>query len=331
MRAEDFTRAGLSVPTLSDFFAFVDERQRIYWRKEVDQQPPPWTADPILQRYKFTNVYRETDRATRYILGEMRRDTPAEVRLFQAVAFRLLNRPETFDMIGGGVAVPYRGRGSSPRYCRKFKRYYWRRFRRSLRIAASRSISPLFSDAYAACAFGKDRQPDGSYRPLKRLDCYIRALDRLHADLETVAPEVLQAATLQDAWRAVCRRVYAAGSFIAYEIVNDLMYGPLVHFSENDFFIIGPGARDALALVAGSATSEAERRSQLRSISPINSLIRGPWNAIGWYTPNGRSPSCAEVESCLCEWRKYLCLRLGRGRHRIYRGGKGDYGFSSRG
>ena len=59
-----------------EFFAFVKERELIRLRKEADllsseageiPQGPPWTDDPILQTYKFTNVHRHHDRTSKLL------------------------------------------------------------------------------------------------------------------------------------------------------------------------------------------------------------------------------------------------------------------------
>ena len=42
------------------------EREQIRLRKEVQKNPPPWTNDPILQQFKFCQVFREDDRTTRW-------------------------------------------------------------------------------------------------------------------------------------------------------------------------------------------------------------------------------------------------------------------------
>lgn len=49
------------------FYQFIIERENIRLRKEAGC-PFPWTDDPILQQYKFTNVFREYDRTTKQLI-----------------------------------------------------------------------------------------------------------------------------------------------------------------------------------------------------------------------------------------------------------------------
>jgi hypothetical protein len=74
---------------------WVRERHQIYLKK-LCGDPPPWTDDPILQDYWFTNPYREHDKVTKWFRENIReplRDDPAV--LFATICFRWFNRPTT--------------------------------------------------------------------------------------------------------------------------------------------------------------------------------------------------------------------------------------------
>src|SRR2546430_9607468 len=49
------------------YWRFAAERQAIFFRR-LAGLPAPWTSDPILARYKFTNVYRASDRVSQYLI-----------------------------------------------------------------------------------------------------------------------------------------------------------------------------------------------------------------------------------------------------------------------
>src|SRR6266496_2497692 len=49
------------------YWRFAAERQNIFFRK-LAGLPPPWTSDPILERHKFTNAYRASDRVSQYLI-----------------------------------------------------------------------------------------------------------------------------------------------------------------------------------------------------------------------------------------------------------------------
>src|SRR5207237_6795227 len=52
------------------YWRFAFERQEIFL-KRARGEAPPWTHDPILQKYKFTNVYRACDRVSQYLIQEV--------------------------------------------------------------------------------------------------------------------------------------------------------------------------------------------------------------------------------------------------------------------
>lgn len=62
----------------------------------------PWTDDPVLREYHFTNVHRHKDPGTRWIVdyvGSQGLEEPLDV-LFSVFAYRGLNRVETFERHG---------------------------------------------------------------------------------------------------------------------------------------------------------------------------------------------------------------------------------------
>jgi len=50
-------------------FAYMIERENVRRRKEAGE-PGPWTDDPILREYSFTNVRRSDDRTTRKLMAD---------------------------------------------------------------------------------------------------------------------------------------------------------------------------------------------------------------------------------------------------------------------
>ena len=69
---------------LDRYFYWQEERESIRKKKENDLQPP-WTNDPILQEFKFCQVYREEDRTTRWLRKHIREPLRDDPRVFMAV------------------------------------------------------------------------------------------------------------------------------------------------------------------------------------------------------------------------------------------------------
>src|SRR5260370_3644717 len=88
------------------YWRFAAERQEIFFRRL--SQPPPWTQDPILQSYKFTNAYRASDRVSQFLMRNViyqGDQTPNEV-FFRTILFKLFNRISTWQLLVNRLGWP---------------------------------------------------------------------------------------------------------------------------------------------------------------------------------------------------------------------------------
>ncbi len=100
--AADFSFLRPLKPTLlfTVFWRFAAERQRVFWRR-VAGMPLPWTGDPVLAAYKFTNAYRASDRVSQYLIRSVQYEGAQEARelFFRTLLFKLFNRIETWQLL----------------------------------------------------------------------------------------------------------------------------------------------------------------------------------------------------------------------------------------
>jgi hypothetical protein len=84
----------ISLEMIELFKYFVQERWRIHVAKDVEKLDPPWTQDPILQKYRFCNVMREHDKVTLWIAKHWRNPHRVDPMLvFNMAVARLINYP----------------------------------------------------------------------------------------------------------------------------------------------------------------------------------------------------------------------------------------------
>ncbi len=77
------------------------ERHNIFIRKEINNDPYPWSNDAILTDYSFCNVYRELDRVTIWIRENWREPYADHPNLpFAMAVARQINWPDTLEEIG---------------------------------------------------------------------------------------------------------------------------------------------------------------------------------------------------------------------------------------
>ena len=75
---------------LDKFKWFICERENIRLKKEAGE-PRPWTSDEILDKCKFTNIYRQHDKVSKYIFSKCQHLEGPEL-VYNLLLSRLMNR-----------------------------------------------------------------------------------------------------------------------------------------------------------------------------------------------------------------------------------------------
>ena len=205
------------------YWYFASERQRIFERR-VAGDAGPWTDDPILQAFKFCNVFRAADRVSQFLLRNVaygNEHVSPEDRIFQVVAFRLFSRIETWrtliDLLGHAPTLEDLVSGAFETCIERVRQKNGR----------------LYTGAFILCAakaYGES---------LKHLN-HVRLLQHMFVG-DRLAVSLLGSRSLGEMFRAL-RTYPLIGDFMAYQCAIDLNYTEFFDFSENDFTRPGPGA-----------------------------------------------------------------------------------------
>ena len=207
------------------YWKFAAERQEILFRK-LDGCPPPWTNDPVIARHKFTNAYRAADRVSQYLIRHViyEGDPSVPEVFFRTIIFKLFNKIETWELLKSKLGeISWRG-------------YSFDEFDTILANAIE-SNTRIYSAAYI--------MPSGKstfgYRQKHRN--HLRLLERM---MEDEAPyQVANASTMRQAFETL-RSYPMIGDFLAYQFATDLNYSEICNFSEMEFVVPGPGAKDGI-------------------------------------------------------------------------------------
>ncbi len=265
---------------------FAAERQEVFFRK-LEGIPPPWTNDPILMRHKFTNAYRASDRVSQYLIRNVAysgEQTGTEL-FFRIMLFKLFNRIETWELLERNLG-PLR-----------YSDYRFSEYDRVLSDAMNRGIR-IYSAAYIM----PSGEREFGYRRKHRNN--LRLLERM---LEDQVPEALaQVPTMRHAFD-VLRSYPTMGDFLAFQYAIDLNYSNLTNFSEMEFVVPGPGARDGIQKCFSSlgGLSEADMirllaERQEAEFERLGLRFRSLW---------GRRLQLIDCQNLLCEVSKYARLR----------------------
>lgn len=203
----------------------------MYYRR-LENSAAPWTTDPILATYRFTNTYRAADRVTQYLIREVqyqpyRSQSPNEI-FFRTLLFKIFNKIETWEALE-----------------KKYGPLEWKtanldQFDQTLSNLMNQGFR-IYSPAYIMPAppFGAARKHTNH---LKLIEAMMK--DRL-PDRLSQAPNL----------RTVYHTMLAypgLGHFLSFQFAIDLNYSNLFDFEEDDFVIAGPGAIDGISKCFGS-------------------------------------------------------------------------------
>jgi hypothetical protein len=207
------------------YWQFASERHQIYERRLSDPVGP-WTDDPILAKYRFTNTFRAADRVSQYLIGEVqyghdRSQSPDEV-FFRTILFKIFNKIETWEFLEAHLGPV------------TWKSVDLEKIAGLLISAANRGRT-IYSAAYIIPA-----PPLGHQRKVAN---HIDLLSRMMAD--GLPSRIEGTRSLERLYRQLL--CYPGlGPFLAYQLAIDLNYSQLTDCSEDDFIVAGPGALDGM-------------------------------------------------------------------------------------
>jgi len=225
--ADLYSRLFPAKPTkvFETFWRFAAERQNIFFRR-LSNERPPWTEDKILQKYKFTNAYRASDRVSQYMIRNViyNGDWSNSDTVFRILLFRLFNKIETWEIISKEVGTI------------NYADYSYKCFD-SILMKAMRSGSPIFSAAYIMPSRAKGLRLKRKHRNILRL---------IEMMIEDDLPLKLSESESMEHAFELLKFYPLIGDFLAFQLVTDINYSKVLNFSEMQFVIPGPGAIDGI-------------------------------------------------------------------------------------
>ena len=92
-------------PIFETYWQFAKLRQDVFFARTLNQTDDTYTIDPVIQRYRFTNVYRASDRVSQYLIKNVLYGGDWSLRdiVFRALVFKFFNKIETWEALKGSV------------------------------------------------------------------------------------------------------------------------------------------------------------------------------------------------------------------------------------
>jgi hypothetical protein len=280
------------------YWRFAYERQELFYRR-LEGKPAPWTNDPILTKYRFTNVYRAADRVSQYLIKRViyEGDQREEEVIFRVLLFKLFNKIETWELLKEQLGTLAWHSFDISRYDAVLGR-------------AVASRAPIYSSAYI--------MPSPMLGSLRKHSDHLLLLS--FAMKDGLPQKVTSARSLQQLYSRL-RSIASIGEFLAFQFAIDLNYSALLGFSEMDFVVAGPGARRGLrkAFVDTGALTDEEVIREVTITADREFRARH----LNFRTLWGRPLQLIDCQNIFCEIDKYSRAAFptmdGHGRTRIKR------------
>lgn len=298
----DGIRNSFDRDALDLFWRFIDKRQRVWFRRVVDGQSPPWTEDHILQKYRFTNVYRKLDPGTQYVIQNiLEADASRRDKLLNVMMYRLIGRQETHEFLG----------------FQSLDSFDPSEFERRLKHRRDEIGEPVFTGAYMVSGYNQMGSSD-------KVENVARLFNKLTSN-EDFFDDVLASESLKDAYELI-RSQPGFGNFLSYQVLVDLLYpvnsydsASVLPFSPDDWSSPGPGAQKGLKRLV----DEFNGFDWVGVMRWLHQNQQNEFERLGLdfpYLVNVEGEqlelSLADVQNCLCEFYKYDKILHSNGRAR---------------
>jgi hypothetical protein len=267
-------------PVFDTYWRFAVERQTIYAAR-LRKEDGPWTSDPILSNFRFTNCYRAADRVSQFLIQHVAYEgdqTPEEVT-FRVLLFKFFNRISTWERLNQLLGE-----------------LRWNTFDLD-------QLDEVLSDAFHR---GERLYSAAYVIPPPRLGAvrkHTNHLRLLRTMMEDDLPTRLQESQSMEAAFHLLRSYPAMGDFLAFQMLIDLNYSTLLGFSEMDYVIAGPGARDGIRKCFGAEA----RGMESDIIRYMAESQHEHFRRLGAHFPDlgGRPLQLIDCQNLFCEVDKY--------------------------
>lgn len=298
----DDVKNHLDKESLDLFWRFITERQQVWYRRVVEGRPSPWTDDQILQEYRFTNVYRELDPGTQYVIQNiLEEDATRQDKILNVMLYRLIGRLETHDFLG----------------FQSLDKFDAGTFEEQLKHRRDDLGETVFTGAYMVSGYNQMGSSDKVEN--------VAALFGEITDEPRSFDDILNADSLEEAYNIIRSRP-GFGDFLSYQVLVDLLYPvdyydgeSVLPFSPNDWSAPGPGAQKGLNELVQDFNDFKRldvmrwlRQNQQQEFNRLN--LDFPFLE----TQDGSrlELSLANIQNCLCEFYKYHKILNSNGRAR---------------
>jgi hypothetical protein len=324
---------------------YITERTEIYKKKEILKLPQPWTEDEVFLKYRFTNVRRELDRESKWLIQNVCENDNLSLKdkIVNCILFRTFNKSETSELINMPIV------DIETINLDKYEQIF-------IKKAEEDPKYVFFTPAFMTGGLKKGNafknepyvrrvatlvHPDGTTEEME----YIKARDICNSNdkfsiidwakniptrmlrfvqrytKNGIVEEILECKTQEDVFN-ILSSITGFGHFLAYQVFVDLTYIPEFKFSENEFTVSGPGCSAGIELLF----DDLDGMTHEEAIFWVRDNIENEWDnrelhvdmteLFDFLPEEDRKLNVMSLENCFCELSKLTKAKRGTGRPR---------------
>lgn len=280
-----------TVQSLEGLLYFIWEREAIRLARENGYESP-WTADVVLDKYKFTNIHRSDDRVSKWVIENV--IDPYEDRSdlwFTLLIVRLINWPPTLAALLENEVIP-----CSPS-----------EFNAELFEAVLEFLKETRGKVYSGAYMLYPTKMDPGGNKSKAVAKYIIGDAVLKAD---DIQKTMQDDVTIERFVNVMSRCFGISTFIAGQVAADLTYSTKHLCFASDLFDyapIGPGSSRGLNYLFNRAPNAGWTQEEFNlKLRQIFKLILDHLEI--------DDMTLHDVQNCMCEYSKYCRTVLSEGK-----------------
>jgi len=272
---------------------FIWEREAIRLARE-NGHSAPWTKDPVLAKYKFTNIHRSDDRVSQWVIDKLIEPATAsgdEHLWFTLLIARLINWPPTLQALMKKGVIP-----CAP------EDFDADMFEHTLERIKNDG-KKVYSGAYML--YPTKMEPGGNKS--KAVAKYIIGSAIENADNVRAALWNADSVMSIEKFVAELSKCFGISTFIAGQVAADLTYTGMDVEDLYTYAPIGPGSSRGLNYLLGRAPFATWKQKEFNAeLSNVYGEIVDKLEIVDM--------TLHDVQNCMCEFSKYCRAVLSEGK-----------------
>lgn len=266
-------------PVFQSYWYFATERQNIYF-KRLRGESAPWTNDPILQKYRFTNAYRAADRVSQYLIKQIlyNEEWSPENLFFRCLLFKIFNKIDTWELLVSNFGEPTVANFNPNKYAKV--------------LGFAQEVGErIYSAAYIMPSGGKG---------IPKHEFHLQLLNELN---QRNYWKLIQSAESLKAVYDLLLVIKSFGPFLAFQYAIDLNYSTLINFDEADFVVAGPGAKSGICKCFSNPSNYSDEEIIMKVYASQQALLSSL--QLDFHRTGTRDLQPIDCQNLFCETDKY--------------------------